>query len=222
MKFILLLGLIFVVQSVERQPDWMYKFLRWDCNSSGISVINPKCYVRSLSRSSQKLSISFEIIKKAKEVYVSKKRKKHPILIFFFDKVSFSMFRKTVTNWRTIIILPKFEYCAVSRLSSWMPQVAFHHELFRKEFPTLPTDCPVVPGKYSGNSTHVNMTYFYPKEYKISKITTTSTTMAPHTFLSLPNGIYRHIVLFSTKTDPEAYRVIWDVQHRFRIGEEEF
>jgi hypothetical protein len=72
MKFLTIwVGLVVSVESASIQPDWSYKFPKWYCNSSGVTMVNPSCYIRSLSRTSQKLSINLEVIKKIEEIDVS-------------------------------------------------------------------------------------------------------------------------------------------------------
>jgi hypothetical protein len=47
------------------------KVLRFDCNSSNLTVINAKCRVRSLSRTIQNFNIQFEVKNKVDRVLVN-------------------------------------------------------------------------------------------------------------------------------------------------------
>jgi hypothetical protein len=48
------------------------KINRWDCNSTGFSIKNQKCRVKSISRYVQTLSIEFEVVRKIESVTVRK------------------------------------------------------------------------------------------------------------------------------------------------------
>jgi hypothetical protein len=132
--------------------------------------------------------------------------------------------RKTVTNWRQLIKLPTFEFCSASKIASTLiPFVATQLEFVRNNFKTLPIDCPLLPGKYSGNNTYTDMHGFHatttisPRGIGISM-----PTPKTETWLSLPNGIYRHDLLLSTKNDPDAFHMIWVLKRRDRLGIDEF
>jgi hypothetical protein len=53
------------------QPDAFFKWLRWSCTSSNVTVTNANCRVRSLSRSAQNVSGSYEIKQPIDEIFVS-------------------------------------------------------------------------------------------------------------------------------------------------------
>jgi hypothetical protein len=58
-------------QWTKKNPDTIFKLLRASCNSSGITIANMKCRVRSLSRNSQNYAFSYEIVKDIDEIFVS-------------------------------------------------------------------------------------------------------------------------------------------------------
>jgi hypothetical protein len=104
-----------------------------------------------------------------------------------------------------------------------IPYMANHIEYAKKMFPTLPLDCPMMPGNYSANHTR---SYFFT----IAQASTTTSTTPPPVFLdnfklmtlNLPNGIYGNIIKLATKMDPEGFQVSWQFELRERMGKDVF
>lgn len=73
-------------------------------------------------------------------------------------------------------------------------------------FPSLPFHCPISPGHYEA----FNVTFANGE----------TSGYIPHVDIQLPNGLHRHIVITSTKTDPTMFRLEWTNEVNKRLGED--
>lgn len=188
--------------------------IRLSCNSTGLTCINPICRFRPLSRSAVTINLGCENTKVLQEFYVSRTFVKSTYPNWDCSeifKISFSLYYKTVSNWRHIINGPEVEYCSAAKLGGMLPFYSVNLLKYQKQFfPELSFDCPLQTGPYYA----MNITEDFESKETVKEVN----PFQAH----LPNGRYRYIVKFSTKTDPYVFLVQWQNEIRYRLGEEDF
>lgn len=120
------------------------------------------------------------------------------------------MHYKTVSNWRQIIKGPEAEFCSSSKLGGLLPLYRNRLEEFKIMFPHLPFFCPIEPGP------------LYVRDFVDKDPLAYQQNDTVRFGFELPNGRYRFIIKWYTKTDPIFFLVQWQLVKRYRLGEEYF
>jgi hypothetical protein len=138
---------------------------------------------------------------------------------------------RTVTNWRQIIKLPKFEYCSSKNLATMIPFFANRVQAYQTEFPDLPWDCPMEAKNYSANYTYnylqnievtqTNVTQIVANKPKIME-TVISELGFKTMVLDLPNGIYGNVINLTQKDDPQGFQFYFQFEWHKRLGDDKF
>lgn len=123
------------------------------------------------------------------------------------------MSMKTVTNWRHLIDLPPVEYCGYMNGAFKVPYFEESINELKKDFPTLPWSCPLTPGKYYIlNYTNVEK----------NRNATPAVNSKQKLDATLPNGVYKNVILLSSPNDPTVFRIEWHIQIQSRLNDESF
>lgn len=104
-------------------------------------------------------------------------------------QVSFySNYKSGPSTWRHIIKLENYDICWIAKNKDLLPMITALKKYYKKQFPSLPNDCPIQPDKYYA----ANVTAMDESEDINNSVTTGQ----------LPNGIYRHVIKMFNKNDP--------------------
>lgn len=121
------------------------------------------------------------------------------------------MLMRTVTNWRQIVKLPPFEFCGFLNSSNKMPIAEKFLERYSRMFTSISFACPFKPGPF------YVFNYTIGEEYEHAIVKSNN----PKLFeFHNPNGMYKHVVLFSNRNDPMIFRVEWWTEFRYAMGED--
>jgi hypothetical protein len=109
-----------------------------------------------------------------------------------------------------------------------MPLIANHLEMYKKQFPSMPSDCPMQPGNYSGNYTY-NLDPSATSAINETKIIGNKATAGWINFngfkimnLPLVNGIYKCSIHAWTKSDPDGAHMNWQYEIHSKMGTDKF
>lgn len=185
------------------------------CNTSGLTVKDVKCYVRSISRDFQVMNMAFPIVRKVDKVFVSNKRLFHHRRysnIQNFEAL-YTLTMKTTSTWRHLIKLDNIDACSLLVSMQDLPFLDAVRIYYKTYFPCLPQRCPIDPGNYTvTNVTVTDNRNGNPGEKLMLKVTP----------VSLPNGLYRHAIRFFTKDDPLGATMLWHTRIDIRMNDDKF
>lgn len=123
-------------------------------------------------------------------------------------------------SWRQFLKLDNLDLCAFLSGGLTLDFLKSVKELYFHLFPTLPSKCPIEPGKYSFKNVSI-----FEGGQSGSEAKKKIGPRGPGGFLSpanLPNGIYRHTVRFYNNFDPEGFMFYWHVEFYNSMGEDRF
>jgi hypothetical protein len=123
------------------------------------------------------------------------------------------MHYKNHINWRQIFKGPEFEYCSGTKfMESILPLYAVIIKWIKKSFPSLNTECPLKSGPFYVT----NFTDSISSDNTFDKV---AKPLYDGLFL---NGAYLHTIKFYTKTGPMVFMFVLFMEHRDRLGDENF
>lgn len=122
-----------------------------------------------------------------------------------------AFFKSGPVAWRQIIKFDSLDACWILTQSDNIPLISVVKDYYIQEFPSLPSQCPIEPGKY------------YSQDVEIKGKKQESYQFNPRiTVGDLPNGIYRHVISLSANHGPACFTLYWHVQIYNKMGEENF
>ena len=122
----------------------------------------------------------------------------------FLSKASITWSYKPFNQWLQLLNSPPIDWCEFKKSNNRLPFISDFYGFIKKEFPELPTDCPIRPGRY----------YVYNKTINHGEGIMDNTSHD----LPLASGAYRFNITFSTKEDPFVGNVMWVTEFKEKFG----
>lgn len=120
---------------------------------------------------------------------------------------------KSGSTWRHLIKLDNIDACFFLTSMQSLPLLDAVRNFYKTYFPKLPQKCPVEPGKYSVTNVTVTDNKHGNEGEKLMKQITPMT---------LPNGLYRHLLRLSNSNDTVGLTLYWHTRIDISMNENEF
>jgi Protein of unknown function (DUF1091) len=137
------------------------------------------------------------------------------------------MFYKNGQRWRQILGVENIDFCGLLKEVNNNPFLKALINTYKKLFPKLPSNCPILPGNYSvkdaiaivNEKSELNMTMKDFQDKAAVSFKDMWATMSP---TILPNGLYRSFLRVYNKEDPIGFCVYWISEINYRMNEQDF